>query len=362
MWPSERRELPRLEFNGFERAIRTLGDHLSPGALVIIESTVPPGTCERVVVPTLDAGAERRGLPKGSFLVAHAYERVMPGAQYLDSIVNFWRVYSGTTNAAADACEAFLRKVINVGAFPLTRLSSTTASETAKVLENSYRAVNIAFMEEWGRFAEEVGIDMFEIVDAIRMRPTHSNIRQPGFGVGGYCLTKDPAFASLAAQGLLGRPDLRFPFSLQALELNRRMPLVALERLGRVLGGLSGRKLLLLGISYRHDVADTRFSPAEPFVREAEARGATVIGHDPLLDYWPELRRPLPRDLPGSEGIEAVVLAVPHREYAELDFEIWLEGRRPLFFDANHVLTRAQRAALRTTGCVVVGVGFGAGL
>src|SRR5262249_19673396 len=156
---------------------------------------------------------------------------------------------SGATPAAADACEAFLSQIINVQAYPLTRLHSTTASETAKVLENSYRAINIAFIEEWGQFAEEVGIDLFEVIDAIRVRPTHNNIRQPGFGVGGYCLTKDPLFAAVAARDLFDREDLAFPFSSRAVEVNARMPLRTLDRVRNLLGGsLTGRRLLLLGV------------------------------------------------------------------------------------------------------------------
>lgn len=129
----------------------------------------------------------------------------MPGSHYLDSIVNYWRVYSGVTKESADRCMHFLQSVINTEEYPLTQLSSTTASETAKVLENSYRALNIAFMEEWGRFAEEIGINMFEIVEAIRKRPTHANIMKPGFGVGGYCLTKDPLFVKIGAEKFFGK-------------------------------------------------------------------------------------------------------------------------------------------------------------
>ena len=94
-------------------------------------------------------------------------------------------------------------KIINIKDYPLSRLKNTISSECGKVLENSYRAVNIAFMEEWGRFAEDANIDIYEIVKSIRLRPTHQNIRQPGFGVGGYCLTKDPLFAKIASKDIL---------------------------------------------------------------------------------------------------------------------------------------------------------------
>src|SRR5439155_10539336 len=183
---------PTATLDGFRSAIRTLGQYMPADSLIVVETTVPPGATERVAAPELASALVLRNLPPDAVLLAHSYERVMPGAGYLDSIVNFWRAYAGVTPEAADACETFLSQVVNVDSYPLTRLTSPTASETAKVIENSYRATTIALMEEWGRFAEAVGIDLFEIIAAIRRRPTHSNIRRPGFGVGGYCLTKDP--------------------------------------------------------------------------------------------------------------------------------------------------------------------------
>lgn len=349
---------PGFRLDGFRKAIRTLGEWVRPGTLIVVETTVPPGACSRVAAPELAAALEKRGLSPDSVLLAHSYERVMPGKEYFRSIVNFWRVYAGHTEAAADACEAFLRKTINVRSYPLTRLHSTTASETAKVLENSYRAANIAFIEEWGRFAEAVGIDLFEVIDAVRMRPTHSNIRQPGFGVGGYCLSKDPMFAAVAARDLFGRDDLPFPFSTKAVEVNARMPLRTLDRVRELLGGsLAGKRLLLLGVSYRNDVGDTRHSPSEVLLRAAEAEGAEVSCHDPLVNFWPEVNRELPAGLPSPQGIHAVILCVAHDEYSLLDLAAWLGDNRPVVLDANHVLTPAQRSSLLHIGCVTAAIG-----
>jgi len=351
---------PHVDFTGFKAAIRVLGRHLKPGALVIVETTVPPGTCERVVVPTLAAELKRRGLPEDAVLVAHSYERVMPGRDYLKSITNFWRVYSGATPAAADACERFLSQVINVAEYPLTRLPTMTASETAKVLENSYRAANIAFIHEWGRFAEQAGVDLFAVLDAIRVRPTHNNIRQPGFGVGGYCLTKDPAFVMVSSAQLLGLKDLEFPFCELAMRTNAAMPLHSLQRLRAALGGeLSGRRILMLGVSYRQDVGDTRYSPSEVFVRRAEAEGASVVAHDPLVEWWPELDRSVAVELPDPKQFDAVVLAVPHSEYAQLDVAAWLQGAAAVVLDANHVLTPTQIAQMNECGLRPLFVGRG---
>jgi len=353
-------EIPTVRLDGFRAALRTLGSRMAPGSLVIVETTVPPGTCEKVVAPELMQALAARGLPPDALLLAHSPERVMPGDEYFNSMVNFWRTYAGHTPAAADACELFLSKVVNVEEFPLTRLQSTVASETAKILENSYRATTIAFMEEWGRFAEAVGVDLFEVIAAIRRRPTHSNMRQPGFGVGGYCLTKDPLFAQIAARELFDRADLSFPFSTEAVAVNNRMPLVSLGQVQQMLGGrLEGKTILLMGVTYRQDVGDTRHSPAELFVYEARARGAEVICHDPLLEDWPETGLRLLDELPDLVGTDAIVFAVPHRDYAELDFSAWLNGSRPVVLDANNVLTTAQRATLSLMGCHLRSVGRG---
>ncbi|MBN2197014.1 MAG: nucleotide sugar dehydrogenase [Polyangiaceae bacterium] len=351
---------PTVRYDGLITAVRMVSQRLPVGGLIIVETTVPPGTCDRVLGPEIDREAARRGLKCDELLLAHSYERVMPGSDYFDSIVNFWRVFSGRSQEAADACERFLSQVVNTEKYPLTRLPSTTASEMAKVLENSYRAATIAFMEEWGRFAEEINVDLMEVVNAIRKRPTHSNIRQPGFGVGGYCLTKDPLFADVAARDLFGLPPtVDFPFCHRAVATNRAMPIRCLDRLDRLLGGLRGKRLLLLGVSYRQDVADTRFSPSEDFLREAEARGASVQCHDPLVVHWPEVNRQLATALPHPHGADAVVFAVQHREYQEMDVLAWLGAHRPLVFDGNGVLTRTQRSFLHTAGIRVFSIGRG---
>ncbi|PIJ63033.1 nucleotide sugar dehydrogenase [Mesotoga sp. H07.pep.5.3] len=350
---------PDVDLNGFIRGIRTIAENVSVNSLVIVETTVPPGTCEKVVVPEIARILEKRGLPNDSILVAHSYERVMPGSDYLDSIINYWRVYSGHTKEAADRCMNFLSDFINTEKFPLTRLSSTTASETAKVLENSYRAVNIAFMEEWGRFAEEIGINMFEIVDAIRKRPTHSNIRQPGFGVGGYCLTKDPLFAKVAAEKLFGK-KIDFQFSERAVDINNRMPLAVITRLENFFGNnLSGKKVLLLGVSYRQDVGDTRNTPSEVLLRELNRRCVEVTCHDPLVEYWQEMDTEVRHDMPDLEDFDIAILAVPHSEYRNVDFTKLPSGKNFAILDANNVLTDEQVEQIKAIGNELLFIGRG---
>ncbi len=350
---------PTVNFNGIKNAARMLGQSLKAGALVIVETTVPPGTCEKIILPELKHALRQRGMPENAIRLAHSYERVMPGKDYLNSIKNFWRVYAGVTNEAAEACEEFLKTVINVDKFPMTRLNSVTASEIGKVLENSYRATNIAFIEEWSRFAEKIGVDIFQVIDAIRVRPTHSNIRQPGFGVGGYCLTKDPLLAEISAHTVFNLPDIKFDFCKKAVEVNRNMPLVTLAKVKQLLGGsIAGKKILLLGVSYRSDVADTRFSPSETFTKAAINAGATVILHDPLVNEI-ILGLEVHKKLPYDEKIDALVLAVAHEEYRMLDFSTWQTNPRPIIFDANRVLSDLQLAHVKELGFVVSCIGRG---
>lgn len=351
---------PYLNLSAFKNAINTLGKNIRQDTLVIIETTVPPGTCEKVVKPILEENFKSRGLVPERIKIAHSYERVMPGDYYYNSIINYWRVFSGINKVSRKECQDFLSSIINVKEYPLTELASTTASETAKVLENSYRAVNIAFMEEWGRYAEKVGVNMFEIVNAIRKRPTHSNMRQPGFGVGGYCLTKDPFFAKLASKDLFGFNGLDFPFCTQAVELNNKMPLVSLNKIKEIFGGtLKGKRILLLGVSYKQDVGDTRYSPSEIFAREAIKEGVELTCFDPLIKYWAEMNMRLPEKIPAFKEYDAVVLTVRSAVFETKQFTTDLAKTDILVFDTNNVLNEAQIAVLKNGKCRLSFIGRG---
>ena len=333
----------KIAISVFIDSIREIAENISENTLIIIESTVPPGTCQKIVYPLFKDVFNKRKLNVKKIFLAHSYERVMPGDEYFDSIINFWRVYAGINQESANKCETFLSQIINTSDYPLTRLSNTTASETGKLLENSYRAVNIAFIEEWAHFAEDVGIDLYEVIDAIRMRPTHANIRQPGFGVGGYCLTKDPLFAKIAAKEILNLNRHEFPFSSKAVQVNSEMPLVVLKKLINYFKGeLNGIKILLMGTTYRQDVGDTRSSPSEIFVKEAMSKGAEVSVHDPMVTHWDEVDIEVKINLPNSTEFDAIVFAVPHKVFADISFKEWIIKSTTLLFDANNVLTKKQ--------------------
>jgi UDP-N-acetyl-D-glucosamine dehydrogenase len=301
----------------FKKAIESIGNNCKEDILVLVETTVPPGTSEKVVKPLLQDCLKRRGLPADQLKVGHSYERVMPGPKYIDSIQNFYRVFAGTDKQSTDAVEKFLRTVIKTDEYPLTRLGNTNATEMAKVLENSFRAMNIAFMVEWSRFAEEAGVDIYEVVNAIRMRPTHKNLMLPGLGVGGYCLTKDPLLASWAKMNLFGSSEPLHQ-SEKGVHINDKMPLYAFEYLqSQYTGGLEGKKVLLLGVSYLNDVGDTRYTPVEGFYDQLEIEGAVVTLHDPHVLYWEEKDIWVNQDLDRllEQDYDLVAITTGHSDY-----------------------------------------------
>lgn len=346
------------DLGGFQAAIETLGDFARPDALFVVETTAPPGTCRNVVRPTLSRAFAARGIPGDDIDIAHSYERVMPGPDYLSSIINYWRVYAADTERAADRCEAFLTDVVNVREYPLRRLSSTVASETAKILENSYRAVNIAFVQEWTLFAERYGVNLFEVIDAVRDRPTHVNIRQPGLGVGGYCLTKDPLFPEVSHRFSDAAEPLVFPFGRMGVATNAAMPRHALTRILDALGRTDAR-VLMLGVAYRPEVDDTRSSAAETLYRGLDAAGCEIAFYDPYVRRWPEIGRDGLDGLPEPDAFDAVLFCVGHAEFRRLDVVEWLGRSRPLVYDCDRVLSGEQIAGLRAAETPLLATGRG---
>ena len=181
----------KADIAALEASLAIIGDKVSPDCMVLIETTVPPGTTEHVAYPIMKKAFEKRGIQDAEPLLAHSFERVMPGRDYVASIRDFWRVCSGVNQTARDRVEAFLSGVLNVEKFPLTVLDKPIESETCKIVENSFRATILAFVDEWSVFAERNGVDLIKVINAIKVRPTHSNLIFPGPGIGGYCLPKD---------------------------------------------------------------------------------------------------------------------------------------------------------------------------
>lgn len=332
-----------------EASMKTIGEHIPPSALVLIETTVAPGTTEFVAWPILKKAFSQRGLTETP-LLSHSFERVMPGKEYVSSIRDFWRVCSGCDGEARKRVEKFLHEVLNTDDFPLTVMDRPIESETTKIVENSYRATTLAFMNEWSLFSERNGVDLIKVMDAIKMRPTHSNMIFPGPGIGGYCLPKDGGLGYWAYRHILGFEDGDSVFRITptAIDINDTRALHvaeltrdALRNMGRY---IAGSEVLLAGASYRQDVGDTRYSGSELVVRKLTEMGAEMRVHDPYVDAWDEFNKQeedpdqswarffrnqqdlknvvVAKNLEESlKGVEALILAVPHSDYMDLNPE-----------------------------------------
>lgn len=339
----------KIDLTAFKRAMKAIGDNCKEDALILIETTVPPGTSKKVAYPIIKECLIKRGLSVDKFKLGHSYERVMPGPNYIDSIQNFYRVYSGINEKSADSVEQFLKTIISTKEYPLTRLGSTNATEMAKVLENSYRAMNIAFAVEWSRFAEESGVNLYEVVDAIRMRPTHKNLMYPGIGVGGYCLTKDPLLASWSKQNLFEAKD-GLDQSIKGVQINDKMPLYAYQFLKKEINDLNGKKILLLGVSYRSDVGDTRYTPVEPFYNYLIKDGAKIELHDPYVRFWEEVGLKVDESIDKvfESELNIVVITTAHKEYKDSEYLITLFLKKDglFIFDTVGLFTNSQISQL----------------
>jgi len=329
----------KIDFYNFQKAIKTLGQNIKKDTLVIIETTIPPGTTEKLIYPSLVKEFEKRFSKDIKPKLAHSYERVMPGPEYLSSIINFWRVYSGINKESEISCEEFLSTIINTKKYPLQKLSSCNASELSKVLENSYRAINIAFIEEWGIFAENIGVNLFEVLNAIKIRPTHSNIRSPGLGVGGYCLTKDPLMGYVSKNQFFRDYRGEFPITKKAIEINRLMPFHTYEIANDFIREQKlKKKILILGLSYRDQVGDTRNSASIDLAKYFLDDNYSVNSHDPLINAKVSSDLGYLKNLPEAELFSAIVLTVSHDFYKELNLIDWLKNFTGLFIDANNIL------------------------
>jgi UDP-N-acetyl-D-glucosamine dehydrogenase len=335
-----------VNLSGFQKAIESIGNNCKEDVLIVVETTVPPGTCQKIVKPIIKKCLKDRNLVDNKFRMGHSYERVMPGPDYIDSIQNFYRVYSGIDTVSADATELFLRTIISTEKYPLTRLGNTNATEMAKVLENSYRAMNIAFMVEWSRFAEEAGVNIYEIVNAIRMRPTHKNLMLPGIGVGGYCLTKDPLLASWARMNLFDSQNT-LGQSEQGVKINDKMPLYSFEFLSKEYNkSFIKRKVLLLGVSYRSNVGDTRNTPVEYLHDYLVQSGSEVEVTDPYVEYWEEKDLNISSDFISllKKEWDIIIFSTSHDEYKNNQelIELILNQKNVFVFDTLGHLTEDQ--------------------
>jgi nucleotide sugar dehydrogenase len=379
----------QADMKALEATMRTIGSKVGPDCLTLIETTVAPGTTEFVAWPIMKKAFKKRGI-NSEPLLAHSFERVMPGKEYVSSIRDFWRVCAGCNEEARQRVVKFLHEVLNTKDYPLTVMDRPIESETTKIVENSYRATILAFLNEWSFFSERNGVDLIKVIKAIKMRPTHSNIIFPGPGIGGYCLPKDGGLGYWAYKHILGFEDDIFKITTSAIDINDTRGLHvatltrdALRNMGRY---IAGANVLIAGASYRQDVADTRYSGSEIIVRRLTEMGAEMRVHDPYLEHWYELEKQDVYPAPGHswarffrnqdelvnikveselskalKNVEAFILAVPHSPYMELDPDkiVQWAGAPLAIIDCFGILDDDKIRRYFELGCEVKALGRG---
>ncbi len=302
----------RPNYSALDAATAAAAAGLQAGTLVIYETTLPVHTTRRRLGPALAAGSGLR--PGSDFMLCHSPERVQSGTVFAD-LRRYPKLVGGIDARSGKGAEAFYASVLDFDERPdLPRpngvwdLGSAEAAELAKLVDTTYRDVNIALANEFARSAAAAGTDVYKIIEAANSQP-YSHVHRPGISVGGHCI---PIYPRLY---LAGDPDARLP--AVAREVNEAVPAQAVQQLADLMGGLSGLRVAVLGAAYRSGVKETAFSGVFPIVRELTLLGAVPLVHDPLYSDS-ELRELDLEPYHIGEPCDAVIIHTDHREYGVL--------------------------------------------
>ena len=312
-------------------ATQTIARHLRSGQVVVLESTTWPGTTEEIVQPLLEAGGLRVGT---DFHLAFSPERIDPGNPTY-GVKNTPKVVGGVTAQCTDRAAAFYRRFIDT----VVPAKGSREAETAKLLENTYRHINIALVNEMARFCHELDIDLWNVISLAATKPFGFQAFYPGPGVGGHCIPIDPNYLSYTVRTRLGYP---FRFVELAQEVNSTMPTYVTRRAQDILNddgkALRGSQVLLLGVTYKRNIADQRESPAVPLADHLRAGGAEVSFHDPSVATWHLPDGTLDRVADLEQAVAEADLVILVQNHTAYDVEA-LAARSKQFFDTRGVTT-----------------------
>ena len=316
--PLTRNLTPDLQY--IEAVTREVALRLRPGQLICLESTTYPGTTEEVMKPLLEATGLREGV---DFHLAFSPERVDPGNRRY-STRNTNKVVGAASPASREVALAFYRETI----LSVVPVSSSQAAEMVKVFENTFRAVNIALVNELAMLCDRMGLDVWEVLDAAGTKPFGIMSFYPGPGVGGHCIPLDPHYLEWKAREF----NFNTRFIALAGEINRRMPEFVLEKAMRLLSdrgrGLRTARVLVLGVAYKRDVDDARESPGAEVLHLLVARGAAVEYHDPLVPRFQEHGRDLASVPLTAEGLDAADLVLILTDHTAVDYGFVVQHAR----------------------------------
>jgi len=329
--PLSRQREPDLSI--VEGAVRELGSRLRKGHVVILESTTYPGTTREIVQPLLEKGS---GLKAGEdFHLAFSPERVDPGREDWTTKTTP-KIVGGINEASAEAAAALYRKAMDT----VHVVSSPEAAELTKLLENIFRSVNIALVNELAQLCDRMGIDVWEVVDAAATKPFGFMPFRPGPGLGGHCIPIDPFYLTWKAREF----DFHTEFIELAGKVNDEMPYFCRSLISQALNhgkerSLKGSRLLLLGVSYKKDIGDMRESPALKLIQLLRVAGADLFYHDPHVPELPQLGlASVPLD---PAAYDAVVIVTDH---SSIDYEQLVEDA-DLVVDLRNATGKAGTAS-----------------
>ncbi len=306
-------------------ATKNIAKHLRPGQLVVLESTTYPGTTIEVVAPQLETAGYRVGV---DFHLAFSPERIDPGNEVY-TVVNTPKIIGGVTPDCNEAAKTLYEAIVNT----VMLVSSPTAAEMVKLLENTFRAVNIGLVNEVAIIADKLGLDVWEIIEAAATKPFGFMPFYPGPGLGGHCIPIDPHYLSWKLRTL----NYRTRFIELADDINNHMPDYVVEKIGAALNEdvkpIRGSKILVLGVAYKRDITDWRESPAIPIIEKLRARGGEVTYQD---DYVPEIRL-------GSHGSGGTMTSceLDYDTMGDYDCVVIVTDHR--YYDVPRLVTGAKR-------------------
>lgn len=325
-------------------AAKGIARNMRRGQLVVIESTINPGVCEEVVLPILQAGGRRVGR---DFELAHCPERINPGDPTWH-VGNIPRVVGAITKRGVKRAARFYRSII---AAPIREMKSIKEAEATKIVENSFRDVNIAFVNELAKSFDKLGIDVYDVIQGAATKPFAFMAHYPSIGVGGHCIPVDPYYLIERAR----KAGFDHKFLKLAREINNSMPYYVVKALQRNLNdrlakSVKGTAIGLLGLSYKADVGDIRESPSLKTIEYLRALGADLHVYDP---YFPD--QSTDKSLEALlRQVEAIIVAVNHREFVSLDLNQLKRHKIKIVIDGKNCL---DKAAIERLGIVYKGIG-----
>lgn len=288
------------DLTALEQAITSVGKSLKPDMLVIVESTISPGTTRKILLPIL---VKTSGLSEEEFHLSYSPERIDPLNKEWN-IKNTPKLVAGLTDQAARLAKEFYSNFVD----QVVICPTVEVAETAKLLENSYRLVNISFINEISMFCQKIGVDINEVVKAAATKPYGFMPFYPSVGVGGHCIPVDPIYLSDAAKSA----GVGSKFIDLADEINQSMPSYFVDRAKQMINGVKSKRILVIGLSYKPNVADIRESPVISLIEQLRKAGAEVSWHDELVKSWNGQE-----STPISAGFNLAIIATPH-DYLEL--------------------------------------------